>query len=318
MLINRNESCGDCARAVSRRPKYSFWGMKTRQPTASKVELAKTHLMKPNIMVLQDAAGRRSPLVQIGNDISSVLAAVELKLNELDETTDDTASVISNASTVYSYVPEEDDVSPADDEIVKAKEAALNRAALKKQSKLMTQAPKRLGMVDRRTSWAHTSATSRSCASQLGVDIQTVINNATAATTAALEPQKSAKKVTFGKLTVYVHHLTLGDNPGVSNGVPLQLEWKNDGTEIVDLADVDDDEPKSSMKFTSGERFRIALKRNPKNDVMKEIKVAGKIRDSRQKSQQDEVTEVETFMASRRPKKPAPAPKKRLWWYHGR
>ena len=137
--------------------------------------------------------------------------------------------------------------------------------------------------------------------------------------TKLLSPQKPLKHVSFGQVVVHIHHLVLGDNPGVSNGVPLQLDWKSDGKETYDLRKVKDEGHKITGKFTSAERFRIALKKQSKHAILKETKMVTKIQESRTKSQEDETTEVETFLAGRR-KKPQPAPpkKKVLWWYHRR
>jgi len=42
-----------------------------------------------------------------------------------------------------------------------------------------------------------------------------------------LSPQSSSpKKVRFGCLQIQEHDLVLGDNPGCSSGVPIQLSWK--------------------------------------------------------------------------------------------
>mmetsp|Transcript_5392 Transcript_5392/g.7275 ORF Transcript_5392/g.7275 Transcript_5392/m.7275 type:complete len:172 (-) Transcript_5392:344-859(-) len=34
------------------------------------------------------------------------------------------------------------------------------------------------------------------------------------------------KRVTFSDVSIHQHHMTLGDNPSVSSGVPVQIDWE--------------------------------------------------------------------------------------------
>jgi len=164
--------------------------------------------------------------------------------------------------------------------------------------------------------------------------------------------EKPRKHVSFGIIEIHRHRLILGDNPGVSNGVPLALEWKELGPvetfPVPDsdasrrmsidatskLNDTDNVEAKlgageRAPKFPINQRYMIALRTSPKSVIMKQVKSTQKIQKSRQKSKQDtpedmlkamgaELLKGSTTTTQRQQIRRGPPKKKRLWWYHGR
>ena len=53
------------------------------------------------------------------------------------------------------------------------------------------------------------------------------------------QKKEKQKGVTFGNVTIHMHMLTLGDNPGgtTRDGPPLTIEWKSNDTIHFDCID---------------------------------------------------------------------------------
>lgn len=69
-------------------------------------------------------------------------------------------------------------------------------------------------------------------------DDETVDTRSTSTSTSSSSSSSSsrtARRIRFGSVSVHSHALTLGDNPSVSNGLPVTLEWKAVDSKAFDM-----------------------------------------------------------------------------------
>jgi hypothetical protein len=66
-------------------------------------------------------------------------------------------------------------------------------------------------------------------------------------------PSSHRKKLTFGRISVHQHHLTIGDNPSCSSGPPVSLDWKLIRSDSYNL-----DEYEAMAEASRGKAKRLA------------------------------------------------------------
>jgi len=108
-------------------------------------------------------------------------------------------------------------------------------------------------------------------------------------TCSSLESSASERSVRFSQhVRVHQHRLILGDNPSVSDGIPLTLDWEVEASVILDLDMLDDQvsTPRSPTKIPLEHRQVIAEATNPEclTRVQEEIQAT---KESRLKSMKD-------------------------------
>jgi len=145
--------------------------------------------------------------------------------------------------------------------------------------------------------------------------------------TEIIETKPTTKHVSFDDhVLVHYYKLILGDNPSVSNGVPLTLDVRNVASKIELLHDErphapeDDINPSHKIrafKYTTSQRYRVALANASKSQIAKVLKEVSKLQESLKKSQDDN---VELLLLQQHPQRTAAVPRKRrfLWSSHRR
>mmetsp|Transcript_10800 Transcript_10800/g.30947 ORF Transcript_10800/g.30947 Transcript_10800/m.30947 type:complete len:164 (-) Transcript_10800:305-796(-) len=73
----------------------------------------------------------------------------------------------------------------------------------------------------------------------------------------------SKKSVSFGDITIVTFAMTLGDNPAVSQGVPVALAWEseNTSTQSLELYEYFRNDSDSHPKRRRGKRLAISMER---------------------------------------------------------
>lgn len=91
--------------------------------------------------------------------------------------------------------------------------------------------------------------------------------------------------VKFGNVRVHQHRLTLGDNPGVSVGIPLTLGWEVEDSETYDLQAFErqkEQEDHSQVKrYTRYKRELIASENHTRDSLVMRSKEVQEIKHSR-------------------------------------
>lgn len=105
--------------------------------------------------------------------------------------------------------------------------------------------------------------------------------------TPAVAP-KRPRAVSFErKVRVHSHALTLGDHPGVSNGVPLTLKWEADGSETWDLDTESACKRKGVPRLSPYVRETIAAQEHPRDSLVNAREEVRSIQRSRLLSEMD-------------------------------
>ena len=80
-------------------------------------------------------------------------------------------------------------------------------------------------------------------------------DESTAAETDSLE-SAPRRTVSFGRVQVHYHSVTMGDNPSVSDGMPVALDWKRVAQQVIDVDEFEQRKRKSAVgKLSSEERL---------------------------------------------------------------
>jgi hypothetical protein len=108
----------------------------------------------------------------------------------------------------------------------------------------------------------------------------------------ALSLTSASSGVSFGSVRVHEHRLTLGDNPGVSTGIPLTLGWECDDSETYDLEaferlNKEDNSTGGVHRLTRHKRELIASENHSRDSIIKIHREVRSIQLSREDSEQD-------------------------------
>jgi hypothetical protein len=108
----------------------------------------------------------------------------------------------------------------------------------------------------------------------------------------ALSSTSASSGVSFGTVRVHEHRLTLGDNPGVSIGVPLTLGWECDDSETYDLEaferlSKDNNSTGGVHRLTRYKRELIASENHSRDSITLRKKEVRTVQLSRAESEQD-------------------------------
>jgi len=109
---------------------------------------------------------------------------------------------------------------------------------------------------------------------------------------AIVQQEFNDKKVAFDEaLQVHLYPLVLGDNPGVSNGVPLRIADQRSSLTTTDLRQTAP--PEKIGKFPRSQRYSIALHAgSSRSALLKETKAVMAIQESRKQSQEDTAADI--------------------------
>ncbi len=106
------------------------------------------------------------------------------------------------------------------------------------------------------------------------------------------------KRVRFdSQVWVHKHALILGDNPAVSDGVPLQLAWEAEGMEVWELQD-NDKRRRMPPKLSSYVRKVIASDQSSRNCLVQVREEVRAIQKSRRESARPKVSLFDIFFGS--------------------
>lgn len=112
----------------------------------------------------------------------------------------------------------------------------------------------------------------------------------TATTTESDTDNSKKSAVSFGTVRVHQHRLTLGDNPGVSTGVPLTLGWDVEDSETYDLQSFERNNASEEHKLsriTRGKRELIASEHHSRGSILQRGNEVREIKKSRETSVTD-------------------------------
>ena len=116
--------------------------------------------------------------------------------------------------------------------------------------------------------------------------------------------QKSeGSKVGFSSVEVHSHRLTLGDNPGVSSGIPLTLGWEVEDSEHYDLDDYEKDRAQTLSRITRNSREAIAEKHHSRDSIVRVEREVTAIKHSRIDNETDSTLRGRRRRSSAAPKK---------------
>ena len=108
--------------------------------------------------------------------------------------------------------------------------------------------------------------------------------------------EKHSKGVKFGNVHVHSHRLTLGDNPGVSVGVPLTLGWEVEDSEQFDLDTYEEETQVNNRsavrRMTRHKRELIASRNHTRDSIVKHTEQVKDIQKSRMKSETDKAAKM--------------------------
>jgi hypothetical protein len=94
--------------------------------------------------------------------------------------------------------------------------------------------------------------------------------------------------VSFGEVHVHRHRLTLGDNPGVSSGIPLQLGWEEESSELVDVEAFEKrHSDRSVTRIAKSRREAIASEHHTRDSIVRVQEEVREIQHSVQDSERD-------------------------------
>lgn len=111
--------------------------------------------------------------------------------------------------------------------------------------------------------------------------------------------QCAKKRVQFdSQVKVHKHALILGDNPAVSDGVPLQLSWEAECTEVWNLRD-DNQRRRQPSKLSSYVRKVIASDQSPRICLVQVREEIRAIQKSRRESAHPKISLYDIFFPSK-------------------
>lgn len=112
------------------------------------------------------------------------------------------------------------------------------------------------------------------------------------------QDEGTLKKVRFNsQVRVHKHALILGDNPAVSDGVPLQLSWEAECTEVWELQD-NNKRRRMPPKLSSYVRKVIASDQSSRNCLMQVREEVRAIQKSRRESARLKVSLYDIFFGN--------------------
>jgi len=102
----------------------------------------------------------------------------------------------------------------------------------------------------------------------------------------------SSKSVTFGRVEIHEHEIQLGDNPSVSKGPPITLQWRARQTDVISVEEYEQSKPPSRCKH------EMLLPRFVREDMLRHqgysrselkeaVEAVKKIQENRSKSAED-------------------------------
>lgn len=110
----------------------------------------------------------------------------------------------------------------------------------------------------------------------------------------------SRKTVHFdSQVRVHKHALILGDNPAVSDGVPLQLSWEAECTEVWKLRDGNQRRRRLPSKLSSYVRKVIASDQSSRNCLVQVREEIRAIQKSRRESAHPKISLYDIFFPSK-------------------
>lgn len=113
-------------------------------------------------------------------------------------------------------------------------------------------------------------------------------SSASSDTTRTIRRDTRSFRITFSTVNVHHHELICGDNPSVSDGVPLQLDWETNDSETFDIDTYEKIAcDKQVRRLSAVERAIIAGESNTKSFLEKVREEVLLIQGSRQVSMKD-------------------------------
>ena len=110
--------------------------------------------------------------------------------------------------------------------------------------------------------------------------------------------RKDPAGVSFGKVNVAAHSIRLGDNPSVSQGLPVRLGEKI-GSETFDVEDYESKRgprrPKTANKLSKEERDALVMKKHSRSSLVRTRKEVKEIKISRINNRKSEKVATTKF-----------------------
>ena len=90
--------------------------------------------------------------------------------------------------------------------------------------------------------------------------------------------------VSFGRVSVHQHRMTLGTNPSVTNGIPVELCWEAESSYESELEDYERMERRKPGRLSPQTRREIAEEHHSRESIFATLKEASLIRHAIEKS----------------------------------
>jgi len=82
----------------------------------------------------------------------------------------------------------------------------------------------------------------------------------------------SVSKVSFGNVNVHKHRMTLSNNPSATYGVPVELAWDEESSELLTVDQYEKDHEKKDLhRMTAGERQQIAAVNHTRESITERL-----------------------------------------------
>lgn len=108
-------------------------------------------------------------------------------------------------------------------------------------------------------------------------------------------------KVSFGSVRIHKHRMSLGDNPGVSGGVPVTLAWEKEESVNYETIDAAEENLTHELRrISKNRREAIAAEHHSRNSVTLAVKEVQSIQESRFDSEND----TDRFIKNKTKKRP--------------